>query len=200
MDIPPRCDGKSIPRSIFDCKEQIAIKTVPWYNVSKSAKGAMEMSIERVRAYFKGMGREEGILEFPVSSATVELAAAALNCEPKRIAKTLSFLVGDRAVLVVAAGDAKIDNSKYKARFSAKAKMLTADQVVQLIGHAVGGVCPFAVSEGVEVYLDESLKRFETIFPAAGSSNSAIELTIEELEKYSGFTAWVDVCKGWQEA
>ena len=158
------------------------------------------MSIEKVRAYFKGMGMEERILEFPVSSATVELAAAALNCEPKRIAKTLSFLVGDRAVLVVAAGDAKIDNSKYKARFSAKAKMLTADQVVQLIGHAVGGVCPFAVNGGVEVYLDESLKRFGTVFPAAGSSNSAIELTMEELEKYSGYTAWVDVCKGWQEA
>ncbi|MBP3674203.1 MAG: YbaK/EbsC family protein [Oscillospiraceae bacterium] len=157
------------------------------------------MSIEKVRAYFKGLGMEERILEFPVSSATVELAAAALNCEPKRIAKTLSFLVGDKAILIVAAGDAKIDNSKYKAQFATKAKMLTADQVVELIGHAVGGVCPFAVGEGVEVYLDESLKRFETVFPAAGSSNSAIELTIPELEKYSGFTAWVDVCKNWQE-
>ena len=157
------------------------------------------MSIEKVRAYFKGLGMEERIVEFTVSSATVELAAAALNCEPKRIAKTLSFLVGDKAILIVAAGDAKIDNSKYKAQFATKAKMLTADQVVELIGHAVGGVCPFAVGEGVEVYLDESLKRFETVFPAAGSSNSAIELTIPELEKYSGFTAWVDVCKNWQE-
>ena len=157
------------------------------------------MSIEKVRAYFKNLSMEERILEFPVSSATVELAAAALNCEPKRIAKTLSFLVGDKAILIVAAGDAKIDNSKYKAQFATKAKMLTADQVVELIGHAVGGVCPFAVGEGVEVYLDESLKRFETVFPAAGSSNSAIELTIPELEKYSGFTAWVDVCKNWQE-
>ena len=156
------------------------------------------MSIEKVRAYFKKMGMEERILEFPVSSATVELAAAALNCEPKRIAKTLSFLAGDKAILIVAAGDAKIDNPKYKAKFAAKAKMLTADQVTELIGHAVGGVCPFAVNEGVEVYLDESLKRFETVFPAAGSSNSAIELTIPELEKYSGFTAWVDVCKAWQ--
>ena len=165
----------------------------------QNGKGETEMSIEKVRAYFKGLGMEERILEFPVSSATVELAAAALNCEPKRIAKTLSFLVGDKAILIVAAGDAKIDNSKYKAQFATKAKMLTADQVVELIGHAVGGVCPFAVGEGVEVYLDESLKRFETVFPAAGSSNSAIELTIPELEKYSGFTAWVDVCKNWQE-
>lgn len=158
------------------------------------------MSIEKVKAFFKGYNMEDRILEFPVSSATVELAAAALNCEPKRIAKTLSFLVGDHAILIVAAGDAKIDNPKYKARFGAKAKMLTTDQVTELIGHAVGGVCPFAVGDGVGVYLDESLKRFQTVFPAAGSSNSAIELTMEELEKYSGYTAWVDVCKGWQEA
>lgn len=156
------------------------------------------MSIEKVRAYFAGHNMEQRILEFPVSSATVELAAAALNCEPKRIAKTLSFLVGEKAILIVAAGDAKIDNPKYKARFSVKARMLTVDQAAQMIGHAVGGVCPFAVNEGVEVYLDESLKRFETVFPAAGSSNSAIELTIEELERHSGFTAWVDVCKAWQ--
>ena len=158
------------------------------------------MSIEKVKAFFKGYNMEDRILEFPVSSATVELAAAALNCEPKRIAKTLSFLVGDHAILIVAAGDAKIDNPKYKARFGAKAKMLTTDQVTELIGHAVGGVSPFAVGDGVGVYLDESLKRFQTVFPAAGSSNSAIELTMEELEKYSGYTAWVDVCKGWQEA
>ena len=136
------------------------------------------MSIERVRAYFKTLGIENRILEFSVSSATVELAAAALNTEGKRIAKTLSFLVDEKAVLVVTAGDAKIDNRKFKDFFHVKAKMLSHEQVPELIGHAVGGVCPFAVNEGVDVYLDESLKRFETVFPACGSSNSAIELTI----------------------
>ena len=153
------------------------------------------MSIERVRSYFKTLGIEERILEFDVSSATVELAAKALNTEGKRIAKTLSFLVKEKPILVVTAGDAKIDNKKYKTFFGAKAKMLTPDQVTELIGHAVGGVCPFAVNDGVDVFLDESLKRFETVFPACGSSNSAIELTIPELEKYSGFKEWVDVCK-----
>ena len=153
------------------------------------------MSIERVRKYFSTLGIEDRILEFDVSSATVELAAKALNTEGKRIAKTLSFLVGERAVLVVAAGDAKIDNKKYKAFFHTKAKMLSPEQVTELIGHAVGGVCPFAVKSGVDVYLDESLRRFETVFPACGSSNSAIELTIPELEKYSGFKEWIDVCK-----
>ena len=153
------------------------------------------MSIEKVRKYFSSLGIEDRILEFDVSSATVELAAKALNTEGKRIAKTLSFLVGERAVLVVAAGDAKIDNKKYKAFFHTKAKMLSPEQVTELIGHAVGGVCPFAVKSGVDVYLDESLKRFETVFPACGSSNSAIELTIPELEKYSGFKEWIDVCK-----
>ena len=153
------------------------------------------MSIEKVKAYFRQFGMENRILEFPVSSATVELAAVAVGCEPRRIAKTLSFMVGEKPILIVAAGDAKIDNPKYKAQFSAKAKMLTVDQAAELIGHAVGGVCPFAVNEGVTVYLDASLKRFETVFPACGSSNSAIELTIPELEQYSGFTAWVDVCK-----
>lgn len=153
------------------------------------------MSIEKVRAYFTTLGIEKRILEFDVSSATVELAAKALNTEGKRIAKTLSFLVRDKAVLVVTAGDAKIDNKKYKAFFGAKAKMLSPEQVTELIGHAVGGVCPFAVNEGVDVFLDESLKRFQTVFPACGSSNSAIELTIPELEKYSGFKEWVDVCK-----
>jgi prolyl-tRNA editing enzyme YbaK/EbsC (Cys-tRNA(Pro) deacylase) len=138
---------------------------------------------------------EERIMEFSVSSATVELAAQALHCEPQRIAKTLSFMVGEKPVLIVAAGDARIDNPKYKARFSQKAKMLSTQQAAELIGHAVGGVCPFAVNEGVTVYLDESLKRFETVFPACGSSNSAIELTIPELEQYSGFVAWIDVCK-----
>lgn len=156
------------------------------------------MSIEKVKAYFAEYGMEERILEFPVSSATVELAAQALNCEPKRIAKTLSFRVGDQAILVVAAGDARVDNAKYKNRFGVKAKMLSHEEAAEMIGHAVGGVCPFAVKEGVAVYLDESLKRFPTVFPAAGSSNSAIELTIAELETYSRFTAWVDVCKGWQ--
>ena len=153
------------------------------------------MSIEKVRKYFSSLGIEDRILEFDVSSATVELAAKALNTEGKRIAKTLSFLVGERAVLVVAAGDAKIDNKKFKAFFHTKAKMLSPEQVTELIGHAVGGVCPFAVNDGVDVYLDESLRRFETVFPACGSSNSAVELTIPELEKYSGFKEWVDVCK-----
>ena len=153
------------------------------------------MSIEKVRKYFSSLGIEDRILEFDVSSATVELAAKALNTEGKRIAKTLSFLVGERAVLVVAAGDAKIDNKKFKAFFHTKAKMLSPEQVTELIGHAVGGVCPFAVKSGVDVYLDESLRRFETVFPACGSSNSAVELTIPELEKYSGFKEWVDVCK-----
>lgn len=153
------------------------------------------MAIEKVKEYFKAFGIEDRIIEFDVSSATVALAAQALGCEGCRIAKTLSFMVDDRVVLIVAAGDVKIDNPKYKAQFLKKAKMLTFDEAEKLIGHAVGGVCPFAVNEGVEVYLDESLKRFETVFPACGSSNSAIELTIEELEKYSNFIEWIDVCK-----
>lgn len=153
------------------------------------------MSIERVKTYFKGYGMEERVLEFDVSSATVELAAAALHCEPERIAKSLSFMVDGHGILVVTAGDARIDNPKYKAQFRTKAKMLSKEEAETLIGHAVGGVCPFAVNEGVDVYLDVSLKRFETVFPACGSSNSAIELTIPELEKYSGYVGWVDVCK-----
>ena len=157
------------------------------------------MSIEKVRQYFRGLGMEDRILEFPVSSATVELAAQAVHCEAARIAKTLSFAVQEHAVLIVAAGDARIDNGRYKAQFHTKAKMLTADQVETLIGHAVGGVCPFGVNPGVDVYLDVSLKRFETVFPACGSSNSAIELTIPELERCSGFAGWVDVCKGWND-
>ncbi|MCH5193484.1 MAG: YbaK/EbsC family protein [Oscillospiraceae bacterium] len=155
------------------------------------------MAIEKVREYFKNYGIEDRIQEFDVSSATVQLAAEALNCEPCRIAKTLSFMVSEKPVLIVAAGDAKIDNPKYKARFGTKAKMLTPDEVEERIGHGVGGVCPFAVNSDVTVYLDESLKRFQTVFPACGSSSSAIELTIEELEKYSSFTDWVDVCKEW---
>lgn len=156
------------------------------------------MAIEQVRTYLKQYGVEEKILEFDVSSATVELAAAALNCKPQRIAKTLAFMVDGHAVLVVAAGDAKIDNPKYKAQFGTKAKMLSPNETELLVGHAVGGVCPFAVKEGVEVYLDVSLKRFETVFPACGSANSAIELRIPELEKYSGFVSWIDVCKGYE--
>ena len=154
-----------------------------------------DMSIDRVREYFKQYGMEDRILEFPVSSATVELAAQALGCEPCRIAKTLSFMVGEEPVLIVMAGDVKIDNTKYKAKFGKKAKMLTMDEVVPLIGHAVGGVCPFAVNEGVITYLDESLKRFPTVFPACGSSNSAIELNMEELERFSRSKEWIDVTK-----
>ena len=157
------------------------------------------MSIEKVRSYFASFDMEDRILEFPVSSATVELAAQALNTEPCRIAKTLSFAVQDRTVLVVTAGDAKVNSGKFKAFFGVKAKMLGREEAEEKIGHAVGGVCPFAVKDGVEVYLDASLKRFETVFPACGSSNSAIELTIPELEAYSHFTTWVDVCKQWQE-
>ena len=156
------------------------------------------MAIEKVKAYFREYCMEDRVLELDESSATVELAAQALHCEPARIAKTLSFLVDGRAVLVVAAGDAKIDNGKYKAQFAAKAKMLTPQEAEELVGHAVGGVCPFAVNPGVAVYLDVSLKRFETVFPACGSSNSAIELTIPELEECSGPAGWVDVCKGYQ--
>ena len=155
------------------------------------------MAIEKVKEYFKRYGMEERILEFDVSSATVELAATVLHCEPQRIAKTLSFMVDSHAVLVVAAGDARIDNSKYKAQFGTKAKMLSREEAETIVGHAVGGVCPFAVNEGVDVYVDISLKRFETVFPACGSSNSAIKLTITELEEYSGYIGWVDVCKGY---
>ena len=153
------------------------------------------MSIERVRSYFKELGIEDRILEFHQSSATVELAAEAVGCEPQRIAKTLSFGIGEQVLLVVAAGDAKIDNQKFKAEFGAKAKMLRPEEAESRIGHAVGGVCPFAVNGGVEVYLDSSLRRFEAVYPAAGSSSSAIRLTIVELERYSHSLRWVDVCK-----
>ena len=158
------------------------------------------MSIEIVRKYFRGYGMEDRILEFDVSSATVELAAQAVGCEPARIAKTLSFKVEDQPILIVAAGDAKIDNPKYKAKFHKKAQMLKPEEVTEFIGHAVGGVCPFGVPDSVDVYLDESLRRFKTVFPAAGSANSAIELSMEELEKYSHAREWIDVCKGWQGA
>ena len=157
------------------------------------------MAIDKVKKYFQQWGIDGRIQEFDVSSATVALAAEALRCEECRIAKTLSFHVDDQVVLIVTAGDARVDNKKYKACFGKKAKMLAFDEAEPLIGHAVGGVCPFAVNEGVRVYLDESLKRFETVFPACGSSNSAIELTIPQLEQYSNSLEWIDVCKNWQE-
>lgn len=156
------------------------------------------MSIERVRSYFKKYQIEHRIQEYETSSATVELAAAVAGCEPARIAKSLSFKVDDQAILVVTAGDTKVDNAKYKAYFGVKAKMLAADEVETLIGHAVGGVCPFGINDGVMVYLDVSMKRFTTVFPACGSSNSAIELTLAELEQYSHYKEWVDVCKNWK--
>ena len=156
------------------------------------------MSIETVRNYLRERGLADRIIEFSQSSATVELAAAANHCEPARIAKTLSFAVGDECILIVAAGDAKIDNAKYKARFGTKAKMLAHDEVPVRVGHAVGGVCPFAIKEGVHVYLDQSPHRFETVFPAAGNAASAVRLTPDELERASEAEGWVDVCKGWQ--
>ena len=157
----------------------------------------MDVSIERVRAYFREFGMEGRIMEFPVSSATVELAAQALGCEGSHIAKTLSFEFHENAILIVAAGDAKVDNAKFKAYFGVKAKMLPRESAESIIGHGVGGVCPFAVNPGIAVYLDESLRRFETVFPACGSSNSAIELTIAELARYANSAGWVDVCKNW---
>ena len=158
------------------------------------------MSIAAVREYLKAFSMDERIMEFDVSSATVELAAQALHTESARIAKSLSFLTKDGPILVVAAGDAKVDNSKYKGMFQEKARMIPFDQVEEWIGHAAGGVCPFALREHVRVYLDVSLRRFETVFPACGSSNSAIELTMAQLEELSqNFVAWVDLCKGWQD-
>jgi len=157
------------------------------------------MAIEKVKDFFKQYGMDSQIKEFEVSSATVDLAASALGCEPERIAKTLSFMVNGQAVLVVAAGDAKVDNKKLKEYFKTKAKMLSPDEAIDLVGHAIGGVCPFAIKNDVSVYLDISLKRFETIYPACGSSNSAIELTIKQLEKYSSYSEWIDVCKGWND-
>lgn len=153
------------------------------------------MSIDKVREYLSHKGLAERIREFDVSSATVELAAMALGCEEARIAKTLSFSIGDRTILIVCAGDVKIDNHKYKEYFSAKAKMLSFEEAISRVGHAVGGVCPFAVNDGCEVYLDASLKRFPTVFPACGSANSAIELTPDELFSAVDNGKWVDVCK-----
>ena len=158
------------------------------------------MSIDRVRDYFRGFDMEEKILEFSVSSATVELAAQAVGVIPARIAKSLTFMLPEGPIIIVAAGDARIDNPRFKAQYHTKAKMLTAEEVTGRIGHNVGGVCPFAIMDDVKVYLDESMKRFETVYPACGSSNSAIELTPEELEKVAqNFVGWVDVCKGWRE-
>jgi prolyl-tRNA editing enzyme YbaK/EbsC (Cys-tRNA(Pro) deacylase) len=156
------------------------------------------MAIEKVREFFRQHGREQDVLEFGISSATVELAAIAVGVEPARIAKTISLKLGEGCVLVVAAGDAKIDNAKFRARFGTKPRMLGLEEVPALTGHEVGGVCPFAINPGVRVFLDESLKRFATVFPACGSSNSAIELTCPELYDYSGAEEWVDVCKGWE--
>ncbi|MGE6663916.1 YbaK/EbsC family protein [Paenibacillus xylanexedens] len=157
------------------------------------------MAIEKVKDFFKQYGMDSQIIEFEVSSATVDLAATALGCKPERIAKTLSFIVNGQAVLVVAAGDAKVDNKKFKEYFKTKAKMLSPDEAIDMVGHAIGGVCPFAIKNDVSVYLDISLKRFDTIYPACGSSNSAIELTIKQLEKYSSYSEWIDVCKGWND-
>ena len=156
------------------------------------------MKIEKVKEYFKKLGIEDRILEFEVSSATVALAAGVLGCEGARIAKTLSFKIDEGCVLIVAAGDAKVDNGKFKAFFGTKAKMPSGDEVEKLCGHAIGGVCPFAVNDGVKVYLDKSLARFQTVFPACGSSNSAIEMTMEELIKYSNCVEVIDVCKDCQ--
>ena len=156
------------------------------------------MALADVKAYFKGTELEGKVIELAESSATVELAAAALHTEPDRIAKTLSYLIEDRPILIVASGLARVDNRKYKDRFHKKAKMIPFDEVNDYIGHLPGGVCPFATKEGVTVYLDVSLKRFPSVFPACGSSNSGIELTIPELEKYSGSVSWIDVCKNWQ--
>jgi len=153
------------------------------------------MSIEKVKQYFKQYNMEEKVVEFDVSSATVELAALALNCEPGKIAKSLSFKVSNRPIIIVLAGDARISNAKFKQKFGAKATMLSPLEVESMVGHKVGGVCPFAINDGVEVYLDLSLKKHDTVFPACGSSNSAIELTIKELERYSGSAEWVDIAK-----
>ena len=153
------------------------------------------MAVEKVREYLKEYHMEDRILEFDVSSATVELAAQAVGCEPERIAKTMSFLVNEEVILIVTAGDVKIDNKKYKQHFHAKAKMIPFEEVEEYTGHAPGGVCPFAVREGVRAYLDESLKRFETVYPAAGSVNSAVRLTPQELEQCIENVMWIDVCK-----
>jgi prolyl-tRNA editing enzyme YbaK/EbsC (Cys-tRNA(Pro) deacylase) len=157
------------------------------------------MSIEAVKSYFSQFAMAQRIIEFDVSSATVELAAQALGVEPRRIAKTISLRNDEGCLLVVVAGDAKVDNVKFKQNFQMKARMLTPDEALQFTGHAVGGICPFAIPSEIPIYLDESLKRFDTVFPACGSGNSAIELTLDELSTYANSDQWVDVCKGWYE-
>lgn len=156
------------------------------------------MSIDKVREYFKKYGREGDILEFPVSSATVALAAEALNVIPARITKTLALKSGESCIVIAVAGDGKIDNHKFKTEFGFKAKMLSPEETASLTGHAVGGVCPFALPDGVKTYCDVSLKRFDSVFPACGSSNSAIELNCDELYSYSNAEKWVDICKDWE--
>ncbi|MCQ4671454.1 YbaK/EbsC family protein [Lactonifactor longoviformis] len=156
------------------------------------------MSIEKVRNHLKQYGLDSRIMEFDTSSATVELAAQAVGCEPARIGKTMSFKAEDKPILILTAGDAKIDNVKYKNKFHVKAKMLAAQEVEPLIGHGIGGVCPFGINEGVDVYLDVSLKRFPSVFPGAGNDSSAVELTMEDLERCAGSKGWIDVCKGWE--
>ncbi|MBQ3893395.1 MAG: YbaK/EbsC family protein [Mailhella sp.] len=157
------------------------------------------MSLERARQHLRSWGLEGRIMEFSRSSATVALAAEALGCEPARIAKTLSFWAGGSPVLIVAAGDARVDNALFRARFGCKARMLKAGEAEERIGHAVGGICPFGINDGVDVYLDVSLQRFDTVFPACGSASSAIGLSIGELERCSGSAGWVDVCRDWRE-
>ncbi|MCD8036663.1 MAG: YbaK/EbsC family protein [Clostridiales bacterium] len=156
------------------------------------------MSIDKVRAYLKQFGRDGDIMEFPVSSATVALAAEALNVIPARITKTLALKCGDSCMVICVAGDGKIDNHKFKSEYGFKAKMLSPEETLEMTGHAIGGVCPFALPEGVKAYCDVSLKRFDTVFPACGSSNSAIELTCDELFEYSASQKWVDICKDWE--
>jgi prolyl-tRNA editing enzyme YbaK/EbsC (Cys-tRNA(Pro) deacylase) len=157
------------------------------------------MSFEGVKTYFTSVGMGDRVVVQPRTSATVELAAAVIGCEPARIAKTMSFLVGETPVLVVAAGDARVQNAKFKARFGQKASMIPGDRVEALVGHPPGGVCPFAVNPGVVVHLDESLRRFDLVHAAAGSPDGTIGLSIPELEAHSGHSGWVDVCSGWQE-
>ena len=153
------------------------------------------MSLVKAKEYLQKFGLENKIMEFSVSSATVEEAAKAINCKEEEIVKTLSFILDDKPILVAVAGDSKIDNSKFKAEFHTKAKMIPYDSVEELVGHAVGGVCPFGVKENVDVYLDSSLKRFKIVYPACGSPNSAVKLTLDELEKISNYKKWIDVCK-----
>ncbi|MDO4977053.1 MAG: YbaK/EbsC family protein [Eubacteriales bacterium] len=153
------------------------------------------MALELAKRYLEEKGYGDRIMLFDISSATVELAAVAVGTEPEKIAKSLTFLLDDKAVMIICAGDAKVNNGKYKATFQKKAKMLTREQVNEMIGHDVGGVCPFGIKDGVDVYLDESLKRFEIVYPACGNASSAVRLSIEELETLSASKGWVDVCK-----